>query len=231
MPKRNEITGFVLRIPVMGGLVRAIGRKYRGWRNARRIRSSLDVRPLRIVLGASSTFDPGWIPTEIGALNILHPKDWERFFQPDSIDAMLAEHVWEHLTEAEGLAGAELCRKYLRPGGYLRIAVPDGWHPNPEYISWVKVGGTGAGASDHKVLYTCRSLKELLERAGFEVRLYEYFDEQGKFHFQEWSPGEGKIHRSKRFDKRNRNGALNYTSIVADAVKPKGDGTVRRKST
>jgi predicted SAM-dependent methyltransferase len=227
MPKKDDILGSILRIPVLGGLIRSTGKKYRGWRNARRIRASLHLQPLRIVLGASSTFDPGWIPTEIDALNILHPKDWERFFMPDSIDAMLAEHVWEHLTEAKGLAGAALCRKYLKPGGYLRIAVPDGFHPNPEYISWVKVGGTGAGASDHKVLYTYRSLKGLLERAGFEVRLYEYFDEQGGFHFQEWSPEGGRIHRSKRFDKRNRGGVLNYTSIVADAFKREGGGPIR----
>jgi predicted SAM-dependent methyltransferase len=50
--------------------------------------------------------------------------------------------------------------------------------------------------------------------------LYEYFDGAGRFHFTEWSPEDGMIHRSKRFDKRNRAGKLGYPSIVLDAVKP-----------
>jgi predicted SAM-dependent methyltransferase len=209
-------------IPVLGGWLRTAVKSCRGWISARRIRKLLPNSPRRIVIGASAAFDPGWIPTEIEALNILRESDWERFFQPDSVDAMLAEHVWEHLTEAEALLGAQLCCRYLKPGGYLRIAVPDGNHPDPEYIEWVKPGGSGAGATDHKILYTYRSLGALFERAGFDVRLYEYFDETGRFHFTEWPPEAGLIHRSKRFDKRNRGGSLRYTSIVLDAVKPAG---------
>ncbi len=97
--------------------------------------------------------------------------------------------------------------------------MPDGNHPDPEYIAYVKVGGSGAGADDHKVLYTHAGARALFERAGFEVRLLEYFDDAGVFHFNEWAPEDGMIHRSKRFDKRNRRGKLGYTSIVLDAVK------------
>lgn len=206
-------------IPILGGMLRRVVKTFRGWRNARRIRSSLHLSPRKIAIGASSFFDPGWIPAEIEALNLLREADWNRFFQPDSIDAMLAEHVWEHLTEEEALRGAQLCRRYLKPGGYLRVAVPDGNHPDPEYIGWVKPGGSGAGADDHKILYTYRGLSGLFEKAGFDVRLYEYFDEDGRFHYTEWAPEDGLIHRSKRFDKRNRGGKLVYTSIVLDAVK------------
>jgi predicted SAM-dependent methyltransferase len=206
-------------IPVLGGMLRRTAKAVRGWRNARRIRNSLSLSPRKIVLGASATFDPGWIPTEIEALNLLREQDWERFFQPGSIDALLAEHVWEHLTEKEALQGARLCLRFLKPGGYLRVAVPDGNHPDSEYLGWVKPGGGGAGAEDHKILYTYRSLGSLFERAGFTIRLYEYFDEDGRFHFSDWAPEDGMIHRSKRFDKRNRGGKLAYTSIVLDAVK------------
>ena len=173
----------------------------------------------RIVLGASGQYDTGWIPSEIDHLNLLRPGDWSRFFGPNSIDALLAEHVWEHLTPAEGLSAAKLCFEYLRPGGYLRVAVPDGLHPSPDYIEHVRVGGAGAGADDHKVLYTYRTLAELFEQAGFRVRLYEYFDETGQFHREDWRPEDGKIFRSARFDARNQDGALNYTSIILDAIK------------
>jgi predicted SAM-dependent methyltransferase len=210
----------IAKIPILGGLARWTVKAYRGWSNSRQIRNSLNRSPRRIVIGASATFDPGWIPTEIEALNVLRAADWARFFEPDSIDALLAEHVWEHLTPEEALLGAQLCHRYLKPGGYLRIAVPDGNNPDPEYIEYVKVGGKGAGADDHKVLYNHRSARALFERAGFEVRLYEYFDDAGKFQYKEWSPEDGMIHRSKSFDKRNRGGKLGYTSIILDAVKP-----------
>jgi predicted SAM-dependent methyltransferase len=207
-------------IPWLGEWLHKAVKAYRGWKNAGLIRKSLSLSPRRFVLGASSTFEKGWIPTEVEALDILREEDWRRFFQPGSIDALLAEHVWEHLTGEEALLGAELCYRYIKPGGYLRVAVPDGNHPDPQYIEWVKPGGSGAGADDHKILYTYRSLGKLFERAGFEVRLLEYFDERGKFHYREWSPDQGLVHRSKRFDKRNRGGRLAYTSVILDAVKP-----------
>ena len=81
-------------------------------------------------------------------------------------------------------------------------------------------GGTGIGSDDHKILYNYKSLKELLESAGFKVALLEYCDENGKFHFNEWSSKDGHIVRSKRYDPRNKDGALNYTSLIIDAIKP-----------
>ena len=212
---------FIKNLPGLGpALVRARD-CYRRSRGTRRLARTLAQHPgpRRIVLGAAGIHDDGWIPTDIEYLNLLRPPDWERLFMPGSIDALLAEHVWEHLTAAEGAAAAALCYKYLRPGGYLRLAVPDGLHPSPAYREWVRVGGSGAGAHDHKVLYTHRTFSTLFEPAGFRCQLLEYFDEHGVFHAEEWSAQGGTILRSKRFDERNRDGQLNYTSIVMDAYK------------
>jgi predicted SAM-dependent methyltransferase len=176
-------------------------------------------KPCRIIVGASGVFDEGWIPTDISVLNLTKPDDWKRFLKPDSIDAVLAEHVWEHLTEEEGIIAARTCYKYLKHGGYLRVAVPDGLHPDSSYIEWVRVSGIGPGADDHKVLYTYSTFKNIFEAVGFRVVLYEYFDERGTFHYNEWDPNHGKINRSKRFDERNEGGELKYTSIIMDAKK------------
>jgi len=174
----------------------------------------------RIVIGSADRYDSGWIPTEMEFLNLLKPGDWDRYFRPHSVEAMLAEHVWEHLTEEEGLDAAKTCFKYLRPGGYLRVAVPDGLHPNPTYLQWVRPGGASPmqKANDHKVLYTYSTLRHVFESAGFRVALYEYFDEAGTFHCQDWDANAGKIWRSRRFDKRNADGDLTFTSIIMDAV-------------
>lgn len=175
---------------------------------------------IKLVLGSGGIAARGWIATDIAQLNILNDRDWHRYFVPNSIHAIVAEHVWEHLSEDEGIKAARLCFKYLRPGGFLRIAVPDGLHPNPQYIEAVKPGGSGPGAEDHRMLYSYCTLQQLLARAGFDAKALEYFDEVGHFHAAAWDPLDGMIHRSARFDERNRNGDLRYTSIVVDAFKP-----------
>jgi len=174
---------------------------------------------LRIVIGCAEIVDDGWIGTGVVDLNLLNPQHWSNSFNKNSIDALLAEHVWEHLTIDDGLVAAKQCFEYLKPGGYLRVAVPDGYHPDPQYIDWVKVNGTGDGSEDHKVVYTHESLEQLFQKAGFRVELLEYYDAAGQFHFAQWSPRAGKIHRSSRFDIRNTNGRLNYTSVILDAFK------------
>jgi predicted SAM-dependent methyltransferase len=202
--------------------VRMIRKAYDRRFGAERFRRALAAYPHpKIVIGAGSKLERGWLNSQMEFLNLLQPADWERFFQPDSIEAILAEHVWEHLTPEEGLAAARTCFKYLRPGGYLRVAVPDGLHPDPTYLEWVKVGGASPMqvANDHKVLYTHGSLGQLFESAGFRVQLYEYFDAAGTFHYHEWDERGGKVWRSKRFDPRNTDGKLVFTSIVLDAIK------------
>lgn len=177
-------------------------------------------QPTRVVVGADGVFAPGWLPTDKDFLNLLEPDDWRRLFPSKSIDAILAEHVWEHLTVEEALTAARTCFEYLRPGGYLRVAVPDGLHPDPNYLEQVKPGGAGSGADDHKTIYTYKTFRELFERVGFLVNMLEYFDEAGEFFFKAWEPADGMIHRSIRYDRRNRDGIPHYTSIILDARKP-----------
>ena len=183
----------------------------------------------RIVIGAGRTFASGWIGTDQECLDLLKPADWSRWFAPDSVAALLAEHVWEHLTPEEGLAAARTCFTYLQPGGYLRIAVPDGLHPSSEYLSWVGVNGASPmqHSNGHRVLYTYRTLTDMLEQAGFIVTLYEYFDEEHRFHSHPWRPEDGFIRRSVRYDKRNKSGLV-FTSIILDARKPAAVPRVQR---
>jgi predicted SAM-dependent methyltransferase len=174
----------------------------------------------KIIIGSAGISRPGWLATDKDTLDIVDRKSFLRYWEPGSIDTFMAEHVWEHLTEEEAIHANANCYEFLRPGGRLRIAVPDGFHPNPVYIDYVRPGGTGAGADDHKVLYNYQSLNEQLEKQGFSVNLLEYWDELGQFHFKEWTSEDGHIVRSKRYDPRNQDGSLTYTSLIVDAVKP-----------
>src|SRR5262249_14760465 len=134
---------------------------------------------VKVVIGAGETSPRGWVATDYPLVDITDLNSLKSWFQLGSVQAFLAEHVWEHLTPERAREAAVNCYRLLEPGGHLRIAVPDGLHPNPKYIDYVKPGGTGPGCDDHHVLYTYRTLIELLEAAGFKVSLLEWFDEEG----------------------------------------------------
>jgi predicted SAM-dependent methyltransferase len=172
------------------------------------------------LIGAGGTSLPGWRTTDGDILDLRNRGHFANKWKPNSRAAFLAEHVWEHLTPVDAITAVNICFEFLKPGGRLRIAVPDGWHPDPGYIERVRPGGSGPGCDDHKVLFTYESLGKLLESAGFEVQLLEYWDENRHFHQAAWSAEDGPIRRSARTDSRNAHGQLNYTSLIVDAIKP-----------
>jgi predicted SAM-dependent methyltransferase len=177
-------------------------------------------RSKKIIVGSASTKQEGWISTDYPILDLTDDRTFAALFDPGSVNNFLAEHVWEHLSLEDGARACSNCFVYLKPGGLLRIAVPDGFHSDADYIAQVKPGGYGSGADDHKVLYNYRTLSALLENAGYKVRLLEWFDEQGKFHNEDWDVEKGFIERSTRFDSRNRDNPTAYTSLIIDASKP-----------
>ncbi len=178
---------------------------------------------MKIIIGAGETHFDGWISTQQEDLNVLNREDFEEIFEENSIDAMLAEHVWEHMTKEEGIIAAKNCYDFLIEGGYIRVAVPDGNFKNEWYQNMVKVGGPGPNdhpAYTHKILYDYLTFIEVFEDAGFEVELLEYCDEDGIFHYKYWNEEDGKIGRSYRFDTRNNGNHLGMVSIIIDAKKP-----------
>jgi predicted SAM-dependent methyltransferase len=179
--------------------------------------------PVRIIVGASAQSYPGWISTQEEHLNLLKREDWELSFKNRKIDCILAEHVWEHLTEEEGRCAAQICFDFLNPGGYVRCAVPDGYFHDAHYQKLMQKGFPRPREypqAQHKSVYNYRSLSAVFESAGFTVELLEYCDEQGNFHFKDWNPEDGFIYRSRRFDHRNTNGEIRMVSLIIDAQKP-----------
>jgi predicted SAM-dependent methyltransferase len=172
---------------------------------------------LKVILGGGGTTHDGWVPTEVDVLDITNAGNWGRYFRPSSIDRLLAEHVLEHLTEAQNRAGLELCFRYLKPGGFFRVAVPDGHRRDHAYVEEVAPPKDG-----HQLLFTLESLTTMLQEAGFQVRPLEYFDSDERFHAVAWDSADGHVRRSVRFDRQVafRRGDLYYTSLIVDAVKP-----------
>ena len=188
-------------------------------RKIRRQLSLIKRGKIKVSIGAGITKEEGWMFTDIHILDLTKMDDFKDFFLLSKASNMMAEHVWEHLNERDTELANKNCYKFLRRGGRLRIAVPDGFHPDPEYIEHVRPGGIGIGADDHKILYNYKTLAQCLENAGFQVDLLEYWDEQGEFHFKEWDKEDGFIRRSARYDPRNTDNQLNYTSLIIDGIK------------
>ena len=183
----------------------------------RAFRAEVEIaQPLNVILGAGTVAMPGWLSTDAEILDVRSSRDWEGLFQPGLIDRLLAEHLFEHLSRAECATAFRLCFQFLKPGGLLRVAVPDGHRKDGEYVAEVAPPKDG-----HQVLFTVEDLVQCLEHAGFLVTPLEYFDADEQFHCTQWDEAEGLIRRSARHDRQERfkRGALYYTSLIVDARK------------
>jgi predicted SAM-dependent methyltransferase len=196
------------------GLYKRLSCKWRVW-NLRKLASTAS--PLKVVLGAGPTHFSGWLQTDKEILDVTHPGDWRALFKLESIDVLLSEHMLEHLSAEDARTAIPECYRYLKPSGLFRIAVPDGYRRDPEYVKEASPPTDG-----HQVLYNIDTLTALLQSAGFATTPLEYFDASEQFHAVPWDENEGLIQRSARFDtqKSFQRGELFYTSVIIDARKP-----------
>ncbi len=174
---------------------------------------------IKLVIGSGGSNFEGWVSTDLHILDATKEANWRLLFKKDSITSILAEHVWEHLDDIEAEKALKNCHMYLKKGGHIRIAVPDGYHPDKSYIENVRPGGVGPGSDTHRKLYNYMTLSDLLRRAGFKVKLLEYWDEEGRFHHEAWRKEDGFIQRSMENDRRNVVKPLSYTSLIVDGRK------------
>ena len=175
---------------------------------------------MKIIVGAGFTSEPGWESLTESDLDVTDAGQWAAMLTPNSLDAVLAEHVWEHLTWDEAVAATRNIARYLRPGGVLRIAVPDGMHACERYLAWV-MPGTGFNGDDHKLLFDYRMLSQLMQQSGLRPTLREWWDEGG-FHSNFTASEEGRIRRSlngEQFTGLSLLLGCPYTSLIIDGVK------------
>ncbi len=151
-------------------------------------------QPLNVILGAGADSYEGWIATDYPFFDITSAAHWEYFFGNKLADKFLSEHVLEHITYKQVEDSLALCSRYLKPGGTYRIAVPDAFNTDMDYVEWSK---PGIISDDHKIFWDHGSLCKVIERHGFRVELLEYFTYDGVFHSKEYTYENGYIRRSK----------------------------------
>lgn len=176
---------------------------------------------LKIIVGAAETYQPGWYSTNEQWLNITDSRDWKRVFKDKRIIThVVAEHVFEHLTRQECLDALKNIADHLIDAGRVRIAVPDGYHPDVNYLQHVGIGGIGDDASDHKQLLNGDTLSEILSESGFRPIHIEGYDAKGRLIQEPWLPHDGFIRRSRA---NKLNSSWNFidaeTSLIVDGIK------------
>ena len=176
---------------------------------------------VRLHIGCGTNMLPGWINMDRVARlpNVATEFDATALPYPDgTVDAVLAEHVFEHFSFAEeALVWREMAR-VLRPGGTLTLEVPD--------FEWVCATFLAAnddwrefylvGAADHYA--GCG--RALDQRWGILQTMF--FGNQN---------GDGQFHRSAYTEGKLRAiaGALAFQSITIDRLFNKGGQALRAR--
>ena len=179
---------------------------------------------MKIIVGAAETYQVGWYSTNEQWLDITKIENWENVFNNKTcITHIVAEHVFEHLTYAESQKALKCIYQYLMNDGRIRIAVPDGYNPNPIYLKNVGINGIGDDAADHKQLLNIDFLSALMEEAGFAAIHIEGYTKNGTLIQNPYNPQDGFIMRSRANDNQNNNIPWDFpdahTSLIVDGIK------------
>jgi predicted SAM-dependent methyltransferase len=85
--------------------------------------------PLRLHLGCSDVYLENWVNVDLADPRHRLDLCWDLRrgipFADGSAEAVFSEHLFEHIGFDGGLALMRECHRVLRPGGVLRITVPD----------------------------------------------------------------------------------------------------------
>lgn len=181
-------------------LIHALHRRWQRSRDVRNLRHRRKVasravasyaRPLSMHLGCGNNHFPGWVHLDMNP-DLSHVDAlWHATdglpCEDGACQWIYSEHFLEHLSPADGLTLLRDCRRALRPGGVLRIAMPDlresvrqywegDWKAQPwlkQYgFDWIQTGAEMLNIAfrewGHLWLYDREELHRRLKEAGFE---------------------------------------------------------------
>lgn len=105
---------------------------------------------VKLNLGSFTTMSSGWLNMDVHDLGTFaqhHGYEYLRHdvrsglsFKTGTVDLIASQHMLEHLDYRDGLNFLRECRRVLRPGGALRIGVPDAKLLIGSYVAAVNKG-------------------------------------------------------------------------------------------
>jgi predicted SAM-dependent methyltransferase len=182
----------------VGNVVAAVRHVVRGAIDGPRLRSrARRVRgPVRLSIGSGSKVPDGWLGLDFRERGpAVYSADLRRPLPlPDAcVDAILAEHILEHMFLDDGIRLLDECHRVLRPGGVIRVVSPDAEligrmllepdHPDVQEeiafdcelhrraarpdLHWIVANRLSHQWGSHQALLTAGLVQVLLGRAGF----------------------------------------------------------------
>ena len=141
---------------------------------------------MRLHLGCGKRYLPGWIRVDAQAFpHVQHQNTVDDLneFDAKSVDEIYACHVLEHVSRHDIQKVLVEWHRVLRPGGIVRIAVPD-WDAVVSHYTREKdlnlvmglvVGGQRNAFDYHNCLFSFDTLAERLGACGFDqVQRYDW---------------------------------------------------------
>lgn len=193
--------------------------------------------PLFLNVGSGSHPLPGFVNIDLNPEADLRHDLSKGLPYPDrAVDRVFSEHFLEHLSQAQGLAFLRECRRVLKPGGVMRIAMPDldelvrrysstdwrgdgdmfkmGWHWVDNRCEMMNIGMREWG---HQWVYNDEELRLAAQRAGLSIRGRLPWGESDLAEFRglEYRPGSRLV---MEFEKPRRDTAQNpLVSVLVPA--------------
>jgi predicted SAM-dependent methyltransferase len=141
---------------------------------------------VQLHIGCGEKYIPGFVHIDVRKFpHIDHVASADRLamFADDSVDLIYCAHILEHFPRTKTAAVLAEWRRALKPGGTLRLAVPDfealvQIYAEKKDISLVLgplVGRQDYPENTHYMIFDFQSLKKMLEEVGFRnVRRYDW---------------------------------------------------------
>ena len=157
----------------------------------RRLAKLRDSPELRLHLGSGFLSKPGWVDIDLAGAPVDLVWDLKNGipFADGTVDAIFHEHLLEHLTLRNGFGLTMECHRALKPGGVLRVGVPNAGACLRSYAGigdpdWAQSRPTPMLAVEalfyehgHHAMFDEQLLTEELEAAGFvDVEAREFGD-------------------------------------------------------
>ena len=148
----------------------------------RRLAKLRDRPELRLHLGSGFLPKEGWVDIDLAGVRVDLIWNLKNGipFEDDTVDAVFHEHLLEHLSLRDGFQLTRECHRALKPGGVLRVAVPNAGDCLRSYAGvddpdWARSRPTPMLSVQalfyehgHRAMYDQQLLVAVLTAAGFE---------------------------------------------------------------
>lgn len=117
-------------------------------------------------LGCGKVHHPAWVNLDFVKMDDVIQYDLTTGvpFQTNSFAVVYHSHVLEHFSEAQGRFFLSECFRVLKPGGILRVAVPDLETIARNYLSFLEAGLRGDEEAREKYYFTRLELFDQMTR-------------------------------------------------------------------